>query len=103
MALPALLALIQAAEPGVDLGPLAQYGVLGVFAALLIVFALKTWKRETDRGDRLETENQRLNNLIQAQIIPALTTAVTVMQESQELLRDMQRELGYRRQGRPDA
>lgn len=92
-----------AAESEVNIGTFAQYGVLGIIAALLIAFAIKAWKRETDRADRLEAENQRLNNLIREQVIPALTTAVTVMQESQELLRDTQQRERDLRRGRPDA
>lgn len=97
-----------AVEPGggSTLTSLIQYGVLGVIVALLIPFAYAAYKiqtdraeaaykRETERADRLEAENQRLNTVLREQAIPALTNVVTVMQGSQELLRDLQREREY--------
>lgn len=75
-----------------DIGVLAQYGVLGVFAVLLIMFAKISYKRETDRSDRLEAEVVRLNSLIIERVIPALGGATNVVQDATELLRAMQRE-----------
>ncbi len=75
-----------------DLGVLAQYGVLGVFAVLLILFAKISYKRETERSDRLEQEVVRLNNLIIERVIPALSSATNVVEDATELLRAVQRE-----------
>jgi hypothetical protein len=75
-----------------DMGVLAQYGVLGVFAILLIVFAKVSYKREVDRADRLEQEVVRLNNLIIERVIPALSSATNIVEDATELLRSMQRE-----------
>lgn len=77
---------------GVDVGLLAQYGVLGVFAILLIIFAKTSYRRETERADRLEQEVVRLNNLIIDRVIPALGSATSVVEDATELLRSMQRE-----------
>ena len=83
----------ESAEGGVgDLGVLAQYGVLGVFAVILVLFAKVSYKRETDRADRLEQEVVRLNNLIIDRVIPALSSATNVVEDATELLRSMQRE-----------
>lgn len=76
---------------GVDLSILAQYGVLGVFAVLLIIFANSTYRRETSRADRLETEVLRLNALIQEKHIPALEAAAHALKEATEVMRDYQR------------
>ena len=84
----------------VDLGVLAQYGVLGVFAILLILFARVSYKRETDRSDRLEAEVVRLNNLIIDKVIPALSSATNAVEDATELLRSMQRELERERERR---
>jgi hypothetical protein len=84
--------VLATADPGTDLSLLAQYGVLGVFALLLILFAKTSYKRETDRSDRLEAEVLRLNNLIQEKAIPALASATRALEESQNLLHDLQRE-----------
>jgi hypothetical protein len=82
---------------GGDMGVLAQYGVLGVFALLLILFAKISYKRETERADRLEAEVVRLNNLIIDRVIPALASATSVVEDATELLRSMQREREFSR------
>lgn len=84
--------LAEAAADPVNLGILAQYGVLGLVAAGLFVFAKISYKRETERADRLEAEVTRLNNLIINRVIPALTSAAQAVEEATILLRDMQRE-----------
>lgn len=84
----------QAAEAGADpnLGVLAQYGILGVFAALLAYFAKFMVGRETARADRLEAEVIRLNDVIAARVIPALTSSASAVEDATELLKAMQRE-----------
>lgn len=71
-------------------GDLAQYGVLGIVAVGLIIFAKGAHQRERDRADRMEAENKRLNELILERVIPALTSATRVAEQSGELLRAMQ-------------
>lgn len=83
-------AVEESADTGMDV--LAQYGVLGVFAILLIAFARISYKRETDRADRLEAEVVRLNNMIIERVIPALTSAAAAVEDATELMRAMQRE-----------
>ncbi len=103
-----LAQLLLAAEDGgsgSDLAVLGQYGVLGVFAVLLIWFAKFMIGRETARADRLEAEVLRLNTTIQEKVIPALMSATGAVEESTEMLRDLQRDMrdGYtRRRTRPD-
>lgn len=87
----ALFLLSEATSAPVNLGVLAQYGVLGIFAIILLLFAKLSYKRETDRSDRLEAEVTRLNNLIIERAIPALTSAAQAAEEATRLLRDMQR------------
>lgn len=88
--------------PG-GLGVLAQYGALGVIAALLVVFARTAikrdadrseaaWRREVERADRLEAEVNRLNNSIQEKAIPALLAGATAINECTQMLREMQRQ-----------
>lgn len=82
-----------AAEAGPDaLGLLAQYGVLGIAAALLVVFARASYKRETDRSDRLEAEVFRLHAVIQERHIPALEAGTRALQEASVTLREIQQE-----------
>jgi hypothetical protein len=91
--------LAETADDPTNLGVLAQYGVLGVFAIILLVFAKISYKRETDRSDRLEAEVSRLNNVIMERdnqimerAIPALTIATQAAQDATQLLISMQRE-----------
>lgn len=77
---------------GVDLAVLGQYGVLGVVAAMLLLYARGSVQRERDRADRLEAENQRLNSLIADRAIPALMAASKAAEESASLLSAIQRE-----------
>lgn len=96
---------VMADGTGADYTVLSQYGVLGVFAVLLVWFARLMITRETARADRLEAEVVRLNNIIQEKVIPALMSATGSVEESTEMLRDLQRDLraGYpRRQPRAD-
>jgi hypothetical protein len=84
---------------GPNYAVLGQYGVLGVFAVLLVWFAKFMIGRETTRADRLEAEVVRLNNVIQEKVIPALMSATGAVEESTAMLRDLQRDLrdGYPR------
>lgn len=84
--------LLVAAESGTDLSVFAQYGVLGIIAAMLIWFAKSAHQRERERADRLEEENKRLNALILDRVIPALTSATRAAEESTQLLHAIQRE-----------
>lgn len=77
---------------GIDIGVLAQYGVLGIFAALLVWFARGAHQRERDRADRLEEKNNQLHDLMQERVIPALTSATHTVEECTALLTAMQRE-----------
>lgn len=69
-----------------------QYGVLGLAVAGLAVFARQAYNREAARADRLEQENQRLNQLIQDKHIPALESSTTATREMTEYLRVLARE-----------
>lgn len=93
-----------AADVGADpVGLLAQYGVLGVSTALLVVFARTSYKREVDRADRLEAEVKRLNDAIADKAIPALMAATRSIEVSQQLMQSVQSDaVAARRRGRED-
>ncbi len=86
-----ILAAVTDAAPG-GVNDFIQYGVLGVFTAILIWFAKGAYQREKDRSDKAEAENQRLYTLMLERLIPALTSATRAAEESAELLRALQRE-----------
>lgn len=71
---------------------LTQYGVLGIAAGLLVVFARAAYRRETDRSDRLETEVFRLHQVIQDRHIPALESAAHALEEATLTLQEIQRQ-----------
>lgn len=77
---------------GIDLSVFAQYGILGVLTGLLIWFARGAHQRERDRADRLEADNKRLHDMIIERVIPAMTAASHAAEESNSLMRSMQRE-----------
>lgn len=87
--------VILAADAGggaIDLTVFAQYGILGVIAAMLIWFAKGAHQRERDRADRMEAEVQRLHAVMLDRVIPALTSATSAAEESTALLQSWQRE-----------
>lgn len=95
--------VIAAADAGSEFSIFAQYGVLGAFAVLLVLFARTAYKRETDRSDRLELENSRLHNGIQEKVIPALVEATTALEQAAQLIHDMERDRDRQRRGERDG
>lgn len=89
--------LLAADESSADWMTLTNYGVLGIFAIILLGFARWLINRETARADRLEAEVVRLNDVIASKVIPALLSATGAVESSTEMLRDLQRDLrdGY--------
>jgi hypothetical protein len=76
-------------ESGVDFATLSQYGVLGIFAILMIAFIKTMYKRETDRADRLEQENRDLHEHIRERVVPALISVTATMEDASDLLVEM--------------
>jgi hypothetical protein len=83
----------------IDMGYLAQFGMVGLVAGGGIIFARLAYRRETERCDRLEAEVIRLNNviierdnLIIERVIPAVTQAAISVDDATRYLRDLQRE-----------
>lgn len=88
--------LARVAETGsVDVGLFAQYGVLGVLCAGLILFARGAYQRERDRADRHEEEIKRLHDLMIDKVVPALTAGTTTIEEAVKVLSSIQREREY--------
>jgi len=89
-----VLAWVLAATPGAtdSVPQWGQYGVLGLAFAGLAAFARQAYNREAARADRLEAENQRLNQLIQDKHIPALESSTSATREMTEYLRVLERE-----------
>lgn len=78
----------------IDPNTLFQYGVLGFFSAVLLVFARTTYKREVDRSDRLEDEVRRLNQLMADKVVGALESATKAVEEARDFM-ERERERMY--------
>lgn len=76
--------------PAVITASLLQYGILGIFAGLMLILVRTLLKREQERSDTLAAEVTRLNTLIQDKAIPALVLATSAITESQRLLQAIQ-------------
>lgn len=96
---------LAAAGGATDISSLANYGVLGIFALILLAFARTQIKREQDRADRLEKRMDEMNEATKEKVIPALEAASTAVQSSVELIKDIQHERALddaRRRPRPE-
>lgn len=87
--------MVAAEGVDVDLGVLSQYGVLGVFAILLIIFAKTSYKQQRDDLVEAKAENRQLHQHIQEQhervqdkVVPALIDVANAMKEASELVVD---------------
>lgn len=65
-----------------------QYGALGAFAIIAIIFFFKVWKRESDRADKAQAEKDALNKDLKEQVIPLLTDCVRALAQLAELIRE---------------
>src|SRR6185312_10647515 len=87
-----------AADAGsVDITVFAQYGVLGVIAALLIWFAKGAHQRERDRADRMQEKYEQGQDKyaqLMERVLPVISSDTRAVEESTEIIREMQRERG---------
>lgn len=96
-------------DPTADpLGAIGKEGVLGALAALLIWFAFRAYKRESERADREAEKNDRLNETIQEKYVPALEAATGALRDQgastaalNQLLADLRSEVHRLRYERP--
>jgi hypothetical protein len=67
---------------------LLQYGVLGIFAALLIMYARTSIRREQDRADKAESQVKELNDFIRNELLPKQVEATILHKQVVEALGD---------------
>ena len=65
---------------------LLQYGVLGIMAALLLVYARSSIKRENDRADRAEQQVRELNDFIRGELLPKQIEATLLYKQVADVL-----------------
>jgi hypothetical protein len=76
-----------AAEAGGDpLGVLLQYGPLGAFAILLILYTKSSITREQQRTERCEQQVKELNDYIRSELLPKQVQATLLHQQVAEVL-----------------
>lgn len=76
----------QVADGGDPMAVLLQYGVLGVFAVLLIIYAKSSITREQERTERAEQQVKELNEFIRTELLPRQVEATLVGQQVAEVL-----------------
>jgi len=77
------------ADPGI-FKLLFDYGILGIFAVVLLIVARALLLREQKRADEEHAEVLRLNGLMQEKFLPALISATQAIAASQSLLQALQ-------------
>lgn len=79
-----------AVEPaaGDPLTLLLQYGVLGIFAVLLIAYAKSSIKRERDAADEAKQQVRELNDFIRNELLPKQVEATILHKQVAEVLGD---------------
>lgn len=77
-----------AAEGGTSdpLTMLLQYGVLGIVAVLLIIFARSAINRDRDRADKAEAQVKELNDFIRNELLPRQVEATILHKQVAEVL-----------------
>jgi len=63
-----------------------QYGVLGAFAVLLVLYAKSSIKREQDRTERAEQQIIELNAFVRNELLPKQVEATLLHQQVAEVL-----------------
>lgn len=81
-----LLLRLAADTTGDPIGMLLQYGVLGIFAALLIVYAKGSISREQERTERAEQQVKELNEFVRNELLPKQVEATLLHQQVAEVL-----------------
>jgi hypothetical protein len=77
-----------AATSGDPLQLLLQYGVLGIFAVLLILYTRGSITREREKGDRAEAQVKELNDFIRNELLPKQIEAATLHKQVAEVLEE---------------
>ena len=65
---------------------LLQYGVLGIFAVLLIIYTKGSIQRERDRADRAEVQVKELNDFIRSELLPKQVEATILHKQVADVL-----------------
>lgn len=81
----------ETADAGMPSDPvslLLQYGVLGVFAVLMIIFTRGAIAREREKGDQASAQVDELNNFIRQELLPKQVEAALLHKQVAEVLEE---------------
>ncbi len=79
---------VEASTSGDPLQLLLQYGVLGIFAVLLILYTRGSINREREKGDRAEAQVKELNDFIRSELLPKQIEANMLHKQVAEVLEE---------------
>lgn len=77
-----------AATSGDPLQLLLQYGVLGIFAVLMILYTRGSITREREKGDKAEAQVEKLNDFIRNELLPKQAEANMLHKQTAEVLEE---------------
>lgn len=85
------LHIVWAAEAAASSDPLQlllQYGVLGIFAVLLILYTRGSIAREREKSDQAATQVSELNDFIRSELLPKQVEAALLHKQVAEVLEE---------------
>lgn len=82
------VAFLLAAGEVDPLPALLQYGVLGIFAILMIIYTRGSIAREREKADRSEAKVEELNNFIRQELLPKQVESTLLYKQVAETLED---------------
>jgi hypothetical protein len=88
MAAPDILRIAAEATGADPITALLQYGVLGVFASVLLLYTRSSIAREREKGDRAEQQVKELNDFIRNELLPKQVEATILHKRVAEVLGD---------------
>jgi hypothetical protein len=65
-----------------------QYGALGAFAVVAVIFFNRAYKRESERADKAETALAELNRDLRDKVLPVLIAATQAVAEATANVRE---------------
>lgn len=76
------------ATPTDPLQMLLQYGVLGIFAALMIIYTRGSITREREKSDQSAAQVEKLNDFIRNELLPKQVEATLLHKQVAEVLEE---------------
>lgn len=82
------LAADSGSAPTDPLQMLLQYGVLGIFAVMLLIYTKSSIAREREKSDQAQAEVKELNDFIRAEVLPKQFETAMLHKQVAEVLEE---------------